>query len=94
MQFAHNGSYKGSIPFGLIISRAPRRGPAKRQCRRFANSSLRKLGKDYNVDVLKGYFPYTFINNNNLEYIGEKPNYHYYKTGGALRRPPLKTYIL
>jgi DNA polymerase elongation subunit (family B) len=24
--------------------------------------NLRKLGKDYNVNILKGYFPYTFVN--------------------------------
>ena len=42
------------------------------------SSSLRKLGKDYNVDILKGYFPYSFVNNNNLNYIGEIPDYIYY----------------
>jgi DNA polymerase type B, organellar and viral len=43
------------------------------------DSSLRQLGQDYNVDVVKGYFPYTFVKNNNLEYIGEIPDYYYYK---------------
>jgi hypothetical protein len=41
-------------------------------------SSLRKLGKDYNVDVPKGYFPYSFVNENNLNYIGNLPDYFYY----------------
>jgi hypothetical protein len=40
--------------------------------------NLRKLGKDYKVNILKGYFPYTFVNENNLNYIGNIPNYYYY----------------
>jgi len=42
------------------------------------SSSLRKLGQDYKVNILKGYFPYSFVNYNNLNYIGEIPDYQYY----------------
>lgn len=43
------------------------------------SSSLRDLGKDYNVDILKGYFPYSFVNESNLKnYKGEIPGYQYY----------------
>jgi hypothetical protein len=41
-------------------------------------NSLRKLGKDYNVNIPKTYFPYTFVNENNLNYIGHIPEYFYY----------------
>lgn len=42
------------------------------------NTSLRKLAIDFKVPTLKGVFPYTFINGNNLDYIGELPSYNYY----------------
>jgi hypothetical protein len=42
-------------------------------------NSLRKLGHDYKVNTLKGYFPYSFVKNNNLNYIGNIPEYSYYK---------------
>lgn len=42
------------------------------------SSSLRDLGQDYNVDIVKGYFPYSFVNDGNLNYIGEIPDYQYY----------------
>ena len=42
------------------------------------SSSLRKLGHDYNVDILKGYFPYSFVNYSNINYSGEIPDYQYY----------------
>jgi hypothetical protein len=41
-------------------------------------NSLRKLGIDYKVNILKGYFPYSYINENNLNYIGNIPDYIYY----------------
>nr|YP_009487300.1 hypothetical protein [Russula lepida]AWB36202.1 hypothetical protein [Russula lepida] len=37
--------------------------------------SLRKLGKAFGVDILKSYFPYTFVNENNLDYIGITPDF-------------------
>jgi hypothetical protein len=34
---------------------------------------LQSLCKSYNIDVGKGYFPYNFVNANNLHYIGVTP---------------------
>jgi len=33
-------------------------------------TSLRKLAKTFNIDTQKGIFPHTFVNKDNLEYIG------------------------
>lgn len=43
-------------------------------------SSLRKLGVNFSVDVKKSYFPYNFINNENipLNYKGEVPSIDYF----------------
>lgn len=41
--------------------------------------SLDKLGKSFNVEVKKDFFPYSFVNKNNLNYIGNKPDLKYYK---------------
>ena len=35
--------------------------------------SLDKILKSFNCDTQKGYFPYSFVNKNNLNYIGVKP---------------------
>jgi DNA polymerase type B, organellar and viral len=40
--------------------------------------SLRNLGKSFGVEVLKSYFPYTFVNENNLDYIGPIPDFTYF----------------
>src|SRR6266478_4771664 len=37
--------------------------------------SLRKLGKAFGVDILKSYFPYNFVKENNLDYIGITPDF-------------------
>jgi hypothetical protein len=37
--------------------------------------SLRKLGKAFGVDILKSFFPYDFVNENNLDYIGITPDF-------------------
>jgi hypothetical protein len=37
-------------------------------------SSLRTLASKYKVADLKGFFPYTFVNESNLDYIGITPN--------------------
>ena len=42
------------------------------------NVSLRSLGKSFGVDVLKGYFPYDFVNKDNLDYIGIIPDFKYF----------------
>jgi hypothetical protein len=36
-------------------------------------SSLRTLASKYKVADLKGFFPYSFVNENNLDYIGITP---------------------
>jgi hypothetical protein len=40
--------------------------------------SLRNLAKAFGVETLKSIFPYTFVNENNLNYIGEVPNINYF----------------
>lgn len=37
--------------------------------------SLRKLGKAFGVDIQKSFFPYTFVKENNLDYIGITPDF-------------------
>jgi hypothetical protein len=41
-------------------------------------SSLRKLGSTFKVDIQKSIFPYTFVNENNLDYIGTIPDFKYF----------------
>jgi DNA polymerase type B, organellar and viral len=40
-------------------------------------NSLRKLAKSFNVEA-KGIFPYSFVNNVDLNYIGKVPSYKYF----------------
>ena len=40
-------------------------------------SSLAKLGKSWDVNTLKTSFPYSFVNKNNLNYIGPTPLDHF-----------------
>jgi hypothetical protein len=42
------------------------------------SGSLEQLAKDYQVQTQKGIFPYTFVNKDNLNYIGHIPNIKYY----------------
>jgi len=37
-------------------------------------SSLRTLASKYKVADLKGFFPYSFVNENNLDYVGITPS--------------------
>jgi hypothetical protein len=41
--------------------------------------SLKRLGTNFNTNIQKGYFPYEFVNKERLEYIGDIPNYQYFK---------------
>lgn len=41
-------------------------------------SSLRYLAIKFKVNVLKGFFPYDFVDKTKLNYIGEIPEYSYY----------------
>jgi DNA polymerase type B, organellar and viral len=42
------------------------------------NLSLDKLTQIFNSEVRKGHFPHLFVNRNTLNYIGKKPDYHFY----------------
>ena len=42
------------------------------------NSSLSKLSKAFNGINIKGIFPYDFVNENNLNYIGNVPDIKYF----------------
>nr|YP_009487294.1 hypothetical protein [Russula lepida]AWB36196.1 hypothetical protein [Russula lepida] len=41
-------------------------------------SSLAKLTRGFGVDTLKSVFPYLFVKKNNLDYIGEVPDFKYF----------------
>jgi hypothetical protein len=40
--------------------------------------SLRNLAKTFVIDTQKSIFPYTFVNGNNLSYIGHVPHFKYF----------------
>ena len=40
--------------------------------------SLRKLAKCFDVEVKKGIFPHRFLNENNLDYVGQVPAFKYF----------------
>jgi hypothetical protein len=40
--------------------------------------SLEKLTKEFSLEVQKGKFPHSFMNRNNLNYRGDKPDIHYF----------------
>ena len=44
------------------------------------SGSLDTLTKDFKVNYLKGHFPYSFVNENNLTYIGQTPSISYYNS--------------
>jgi hypothetical protein len=39
---------------------------------------LDSILKSFHCEIRKGVFPYSFINKDNLNYIGEKPNKNFY----------------
>lgn len=41
--------------------------------------SLDKLALEFNLKIKKGKFPYSFVKNNNLNYIGNLPDIHYFE---------------
>ena len=43
-------------------------------------ASLDKLGKDFNCEIKKSVFPYNFVNESTLNYIGELPSKDYFNT--------------
>jgi hypothetical protein len=40
--------------------------------------SLDNILKSFHCSIQKGYFPYSFVNKNNLNYIGDKPSKNFY----------------
>lgn len=42
------------------------------------SGSLENILKSFDCDNQKGYFPYSFVNNNNLYSIGPKPSKNYF----------------
>lgn len=42
-------------------------------------NSLKSLAKTYNTNSQKGCFPYGFVNDKTLNYIGLIPDYEYYE---------------
>lgn len=44
------------------------------------NHSLDKLSKDFNVTTTKGLFPYSFVNKDNLNYIGPLPERSFFNS--------------
>ena len=42
------------------------------------SGSLENILKSFDCKIKKGYFPYSFVNQNNLFYIGDKPNKNHY----------------
>jgi hypothetical protein len=40
--------------------------------------SLRNLGKVFGIDTQKSIYPYTFVNENNLNYEGKVPEFKYF----------------
>jgi hypothetical protein len=41
-------------------------------------SSLAKLTKGFGVDTLKSIFPFLFVNENNMDYIGPVPDFKFF----------------
>ena len=42
------------------------------------NYSLDKLTSEFNIEFKKGVFPHSFVNRNNFNYIGNKPDIYFY----------------
>jgi hypothetical protein len=42
------------------------------------SGSLENLLNSFNCKIKKGYFPYSFVNKNNLFYTGDKPDKIFY----------------
>jgi hypothetical protein len=46
---------------------------------RIIPSNLRDLAIKYNVNTIKGIFPYNFVKETNLNYVGKIPSFSYYE---------------
>jgi DNA polymerase type B, organellar and viral len=47
-------------------------------------TSLKNLGKVFGVDTQKSIFPYKFVNENNLDYVGSIPDFKYFDNISSL----------
>jgi hypothetical protein len=45
----------------------------------YFNAPLNQILKDYKCDTQKGVFPHGFMNEERLDYIGNKPDYKYFQ---------------
>lgn len=45
----------------------------------FVNGSLRDILVSFNCTIKKGFFPYSYVNKDNLYYIGNKPDIKYFE---------------
>lgn len=57
-------------------------------------SSLDKLLKSFDCQINKGMFPHKFINENNLNYVGPKPDIKYYVDDHKITNEKLANYAL
>jgi hypothetical protein len=53
-------------------------------------ASLAKLTKGFGVETLKSIFPFLFVNENNLNYIGPVPEFKYF--GNKIKLPEYNEY--
>ena len=73
--------YKGKKMLKLTVSRKLKSKTIKitfLDSYNILGSSLENLAKDFNINCLKGKFPYSFVNENTLEYIGPTPSINYF----------------
>lgn len=74
-----------SITISTPITDAPKTKGRKNNTMVFKDSllllpgSLKKMGSSYNLNIQKGFFPYSFPNATNLNYIGPKPEFKHYE---------------
>lgn len=72
-------TWKDNIVLGMTIKHIESKRKIKLlDSMQFVNGSLRDILISFNCNVNKGFFPYTFVNINNLHYIGNKPDIKYF----------------
>ena len=55
------------------------------------SGSLDSILKSFNCKIQKGHFPYEFVKNNNLYYIGDKPSINFYNNISELEYKSIST---
>ena len=83
--FAHNlGRFDAVFLIkGIVLGMTIKHIESKRKIKlldsmQFVKGSLRDILISFNCNVNKGFFPYTFVNIDNLQYIGNKPDFKYF----------------